>query len=269
MLSRFRSPAQQRKVLSDLAVGEQDIVIGTHRLLQKDVRFNDLGLLVIDEEHRFGVRQKEYLRELRTGVDTLAMTATPIPRTLHMALSGFRNISIIATPPRDRYPVHTELIDFNARIIARAVKRELARDGQVFFVHNRIKSIMEVKDKLQSMLPQVRITVGHGQMSPKRLEEVMHSFMEGEYQILLSTSIIESGLDLPRVNTMIIDNAHMFGLADLYQLRGRVGRSHHQAYCYLVVPAGKKLKPEARNRLDAIRKFTELGSGWNVAMRDL
>ncbi len=269
MLSRFRSAAQQRKTLEKLAQGQVDIVVGTHRLLQKDVRFNDLGLLVIDEEHRFGVKQKEYLRELRTGVDTLAMTATPIPRTLHMALSGFRDISIIATPPRDRYPVHTELIDFDAGIISRAVKRELERDGQVFFVHNRIQSIEAVRQKLQNLLPEVRMVVAHGKMGARQLENVMHDFMEHRYDILLSTSIIESGLDLPRVNTMIIDNAHMFGLADLYQLRGRVGRSHHRAYCYLVVPRGRKLKPEARNRLDAIRRFTELGSGWNIAMRDL
>ncbi|OPL19130.1 MAG: hypothetical protein AVO35_12285 [Candidatus Aegiribacteria sp. MLS_C] len=269
MLSRFRTPQEQKRTLEKLALGEVDVIIGTHRLLQRDVRFHRLGLLVIDEEHRFGVRQKEYLRELRIGVDTLAMTATPIPRTLHMALSGFRDISLIATPPRDRYPVHTELTDFNPRIVARAVKRELERDGQVFFVHNRIQSIESVREKLQSLLPEVRIVVAHGRMGPRQLEEVMHRFMEGEYDMLLSTSIIESGLDLPRVNTMLIDNAHMFGLADLYQLRGRVGRSHHQAYCYLIVPRGRKLNPEARERLDAVRRFTELGSGWNVAMRDL
>ena len=269
MLSRFRGPADAAAVRAGLAVGDVDIVIGTHKLLQKNIRFHRLGLLVIDEEHRFGVRQKEYLRELKTGVDTLAMTATPIPRTLHMALSGFRSISLITTPPRDRYPVHTELLAFNARVVARAVKRELERDGQVFFVHNRIQSIERVREKLQSILPEVRIIVGHGQMPPSQLEDVMHSFMEGRYDILLSTAIIESGLDLPRVNTMFIDNAHMFGLAELYQLRGRVGRSHHQAYCYLIVPDFRKLQPEAMERLDTIRRFTELGSGWNIAMRDL
>ncbi|NOQ21658.1 MAG: transcription-repair coupling factor [Candidatus Aegiribacteria sp.] len=269
MLSRFRTKQEQRKTIEKLAVGDVDIIIGTHRLLQKDIRFNRLGLLVVDEEHRFGVRQKEYMRELMKGVDTLAMSATPIPRTLHMALSGFRDISIIATPPRDRYPVHTELLGFNSRIIAKAVLRELERDGQVFFVHNRIQSIEMMREKLHSLLPEVRIAVGHGQMNPRKLENVMHTFMEGKYDILLCTSIIESGLDLPRVNTIIIDNAHMFGLADLYQLRGRVGRSHHQAYCYLIVPDRSKLKPEAGNRIDAIRRFTELGSGWNIAMRDL
>ncbi len=269
LLNRFRTKQEQRKTIEDLAVGDVDIVIGTHRLLQKDIRFDRLGLLVVDEEHRFGVRQKEYLRELKKSVDTLAMTATPIPRTLHMALSGFRDISMISTPPRDRYPVHTELVNFNARIIARAVQRELERDGQVFFVHNRIQTIERIREKLHSLMPNVRITVGHGQMNPRELEGAMHGFMEGNYDVLLCTSIIESGLDLPRVNTIIIDNAHMFGLADLYQLRGRVGRSHHQAYCYLIVPDNLKLKPEARNRLDAIRRFTELGSGWNIAMRDL
>ena len=269
VLSRFRGRKEQARILASLSEGETDIIIGTHRLLQKDVRFNRLGLVVVDEEHRFGVRQKEYLRELKTGVDTLAMTATPIPRTLHMALSGFRNISLITTPPRDRYPIHTELLQYNAGIIARAVKRELERDGQVFFVHNRIKTIERVREKLQSILPDVRMMIGHGQMSAGELEEVMHSFMEGHCDILLSTAIIESGLDLPRVNTMFIDNAHMFGLAELYQLRGRVGRSHHQAYCYLIVPDYQKLQPEARERLDTIRRFTELGSGWNIAMRDL
>lgn len=269
MLSRFRTKQEQRKIVDKLAVGDVDIIIGTHRLLQNDIRFNRLGLLVVDEEHRFGVKQKEFLRELKKGVDTLAMTATPIPRTLHMALSGFRDISIIATPPRDRYPVHTELVGFNSKIIAKAVSRELERDGQIFFVHNRIRSIEMIREKLHSLLPDVRIAVGHGQMNPKKLENVMHAFMEGQYDILLCTSIIESGLDLPRVNTIIIDNAHMFGLADLYQLRGRVGRSHHQAYCYLIVHESSKLKPEARNRIDAIRRFTELGSGWNIAMRDL
>ncbi len=269
MLSRFRTKQEQKQILADIAVGDIDIIIGTHRILQKDIRFHKLGLLVTDEEHRFGVKQKEYFRELKAGVDTLSMTATPIPRTLHMALSGFRKISIIATPPRDRYPIHTELVGFNARIIAKAVLRELERDGQVFFVHNRIQSIERIREKLESILPEVSIIIGHGQMKPRELEDVMHSFMEGRYDILLCTSIIESGLDLPRVNTIFIDNAQMFGLAELYQLRGRVGRSHHQAYCYLIVPENQKLKPEARNRLDAIRRYTELGSGWNIAMRDL
>jgi transcription-repair coupling factor (superfamily II helicase) len=269
-LSRFQDRSEQEQVLSGLAEGSVSIVVGTHRLLQRDVRFNRLGLVVIDEEHRFGVRQKEYLRELRTGVDTLSLTATPIPRTLHMALSGFRDISIIATPPRDRYPVHTELTTWNPRIIRTAVNRELEREGQVFFVHNRIHTLEEVRRELTEILGGVRIATAHGQMKPHDLEDVMHSFMEGEYDILLSTAIIESGLDLPRVNTIFIDDAHTFGLADLYQLRGRVGRSYHRAYCYLVHPPGAGgLSPDARSRLESIQRYTELGSGWHVAMRDL
>ncbi len=269
MLSRFRSRAEQRETLRRLAEGEVDIVVGTHRLLQKDVRFHDLGLLVIDEEHRFGVRQKEYIREMRTSVDTLSMTATPIPRTLHMALSGFRDISLITTPPRDRYPIHTEIARFDPGLVARAVGRELERGGQVFFVHNRIHSIHGALERLERALPGVRIAVGHGQMPPGELESVMHGFMEGDFDILLSTAIIESGLDLPRVNTIFIDDAHTFGLAELYQLRGRVGRSHHQAYCYLLIPGLRRLPPEARARLDAIQRYTQLGSGWSIAMRDL
>lgn len=269
VLSRFQSKAEQKKTLVDLSQGDVSIVIGTHRLLQKDVRFNNLGLLVVDEEQRFGVKQKEYLREMKTTVDTLTMTATPIPRTLHMALSGFREISIIATPPRDRYPIQTEITTFNHDIIARAVTRELERDGQIFFVHNRISTIEKIKSRLESFLD-IDIVVGHGQMNPRQLENVMHSFMAGKYQMLLSTSIIESGIDLPRVNTMFIDNAQNFGLAELYQLRGRVGRSHHRAYCYMITPGGlNKLKPEGRNRLEAIQRYTRLGSGWHIAMRDL
>jgi transcription-repair coupling factor (superfamily II helicase) len=269
VLSRFQNRSEQKKTLQDLALGDVDIVVGTHRLLQKDVRFNKLGLLVVDEEQRFGVKQKEYLREMKTGVDTLTMTATPIPRTLHMALSGFRSISIIATPPRDRYPIQTEITTFNHEIIKRAVARELERDGQMFFVHNRIHTIEKVRSRLESFLD-IDIAVGHGQMSPAQLEDVMHSFMAGEYQMLLCTSIIESGIDLPRVNTMFIDNAQNFGLAELYQLRGRVGRSHHRAYCYLITPGGlDKIKPEGRSRLEAIQRYTRLGSGWHIAMRDL
>ncbi len=269
VLSRFQSKADQRKTLQGLSQGDVNIVVGTHRLLQKDIRFNNLGLLVVDEEQRFGVKQKEYLREMKTNVDTLTMTATPIPRTLHMALSGFRAISIIATPPRDRYPIQTEITTFNKEIIRRAVDRELERDGQIFFVHNRISTIEKIRSKLESFLD-IDIAVGHGQMTPGQLEDVMHGFMAGKYQMLLSTSIIESGIDLPRVNTMFIDNAQNFGLAELYQLRGRVGRSHHRAYCYMLTPGGlSKLKPEGRNRLEAIKRYTRLGSGWHIAMRDL
>ncbi|MFO7950483.1 MAG: transcription-repair coupling factor [Candidatus Fermentibacteraceae bacterium] len=270
LLSRFQSRSEQREILEGLTQGDVDLVVGTHRLIQRDVRFSDLGLVIVDEEHRFGVRQKEYLRELRTSVDTLSMTATPIPRTLHMSLSGFRDISIIASPPRDRYPVQTELIRFNRDIIRRAVARELERDGQIFFVHNRIRSIDRVRRRLESFLGDVSIAVAHGQMKASQLERIMHEFVSGEHEILLCTSIIESGLDMPRVNTIFIDNAHMFGLAELYQLRGRVGRSHRRAYCYLIRPGGaRKLRPEARNRLQTIKRYTELGAGWHIAMRDL
>jgi len=269
LLSRFQTPAEQKVILRGLAEGRVNIVVGTHRLLQKDVRFNDLGLLIVDEEHRFGVAQKEYLREIRSSVDTISMTATPIPRTLHMSLSGFRSISLITTPPRDRYPIQTEIIPWETAIIRRAVERELERDGQIFFVHNRVQSLDKVRERLESIVD-ADIIVGHGQMPSSRLEEVMHSFIEGRYRILLCTSIIESGLDLPRVNTIFIDNAHAFGLAELYQLRGRVGRSHHQAYCYLLTPGGRtKLKQESRGRLEAVQRYTQLGSGWHVAMRDL
>lgn len=269
-LSRFQDRETQRRVLVDLSEGNIRIVIGTHRLLQKDVRFNHLGLVIIDEEHRFGVKQKEYLREMRTSVDTLSLTATPIPRTLHMALSGFRDISIIATPPRDRYPIHTELITFNKKVIQTAIGRELEREGQVFYVHNRIHTLENVRSELAGFLGNARIATAHGQMKPEQLEDIMAAFMEGDYDVLLSTAIIESGLDLPRVNTIFIDNAHTFGMADLYQLRGRVGRSYHRAYCYLIHPAGRSgISPEARNRLESIQRFTELGSGWHMAMRDL
>jgi transcription-repair coupling factor (superfamily II helicase) len=270
LLSRFQTRAEQREILERLSEGEVDLVVGTHRLIQRDVRFADLGLIIVDEEHRFGVKQKEYLREMRASVDTLSMTATPIPRTLHMSLSGFRDISIIASPPRDRYPVQTELVRFNRDIIRRAVARELERDGQIFFVHNRVRSIEKVRRRLESFLGDVSIAVAHGQMRASELERVMHDFVSGRHEILLCTSIIESGLDMPRVNTIFIDNAHMFGLAELYQLRGRVGRSHRRAYCYLIRPAGaRRLRPEARNRLQTIRRYTDLGAGWHIAMRDL
>ncbi|MBN1435138.1 transcription-repair coupling factor, partial [Candidatus Fermentibacterales bacterium] len=269
-LSRFRSRREQREVLRSLAEGTTDIVVGTHRLLQRDVRFHRLGLLVVDEEHRFGVAQKEYLSEIRAGLDTLSMTATPIPRTLHMSLSGFRDISVITTPPRDRYPIQTEISAFSSGLITRAIGRELEREGQVFFVHNRIETIDRALEKLSELMPRLRIAVAHGQMKSSVLEGIMRAFVEGHFDLLLSTAIIESGLDLPRVNTIFVDNAHTFGLAELYQLRGRVGRSHHKAYAYLLIPCPLgKLAPDAAERLETIRRYTELGSGWHIAMRDL
>lgn len=270
VISRFRSRIEQKNILRKLVEGKTDIIIGTHRLLQKDIRFHRLGFLIIDEEHRFGVSHKEYIHELKSGIDTLSMTATPIPRTLHMSLSGFRDISLMTTSPRDRYPIHTELINFNHKVIVKAVKRELARDGQIFFVHNRISTIYDMMDKLESFMPWLKIIVGHGQMKSSELEKVMRSFAEGRFNVLLSTSIIESGIDMPNVNTIFINNAHTFGLAELYQLRGRVGRSHHRAYAYLIHPGSlKELNPDAGNRLKTIQRYTELGSGWHIAMRDL
>jgi transcription-repair coupling factor (superfamily II helicase) len=269
MLSRFKTPREQRQILKDLKYGDVDVVIGTHRLLSADVKFHDLGLLVVDEEQRFGVRHKERLKRLRTSVDVLTLTATPIPRTLHMALSGLRDMSLINTPPPDRHPIKTHIIHFDEQQIEEAVLRELNRNGQVFFVHNRIQTIDQVARRLQEVLPQARIAVAHGQMDERRLEQVMLDFVAGEYDILVSTTIIENGLDIPNVNTIIINRADAFGLAQLYQLRGRVGRDTKHAYAYLIVPHGQAITEAAVERLAAIEEFTELGVGFNVAMRDM
>ncbi len=269
MLNRFRTTAQQKKIIKALAEGSIDLVIGTHRLLSDDVRFKDLGLLIIDEEQRFGVRQKEKLKKLRVSVDVLSMTATPIPRTLHIALMGARDLSNIDTPPSNRLPVHTEIIHWNDRQLRHIILRELQRDGQVYFVHNRVETIMGVKEALSQIVPEARIAVGHGQLPEKQLEQVMLDFMDRKYDVLLATMIIENGLDIPNVNTIIINRADQFGLAQLYQLRGRVGRSDEQAYAYLLVPPMEKLSTLARKRLRAIMDFTDLGSGYKVALRDL
>ncbi len=269
VLSRFRSPAQQRAILRDLAAGKVDILIGTHRLLSKDVQFKDLGLLIIDEEQRFGVAAKERLRQLRVEVDTLTLTATPIPRTLQFALMGARDLSIISTPPPNRQPIVTEIHTFDETLIRDAIRYEISRGGQVFFIHNRVQSIYEMAARLQAIVPDVRIAVAHGQMKPRELERVMHDFMARKYDVLVSTNIIESGLDIPNANTIIINHAEQFGLADLHQLRGRVGRSDRKAFCYLLVPSIHGLTREARQRLQAIEEFSELGSGFSIAMRDL
>jgi len=268
-LSRFRTPKEQREIVRRAQNGELDILIGTHRLLSRDVRFADLGLLIVDEEHRFGVRHKERIKELRRQVDVLTLSATPIPRTLYLALMGARDMSVINTPPRDRLPIQTELCAFNEEILAEAILRELHRGGQVFFVHNRIGTIEATAALIQRQLPQVRIAIAHGQMKEDRLEEVMTRFLAHEYDVLVTTAIIESGLDMPRVNTIIIDRADRFGLAQLYQLRGRVGRSSHRAFAYLMTPVGERLTPEARRRLAALEEFQALGSGYHIAMRDL
>lgn len=269
MLSRFKTRKEQKEIVEKLAQGQVDIVIGTHRLLSKDIRFADLGLLVVDEEQRFGVTHKERLRRLKKTVDTMTMTATPIPRTLQMSMMGARDMTLIATSPRDRLPIYTEIVEFSSEVIGEAILREVDRDGQVFFVHNRVQSIDAIYRYLKKLLPQVEIGIAHGQMHERELEGVMLAFLSGRYQVLLSTAIIESGLDIPSVNTIIINRADRFGLAQLYQLRGRVGRSARRAYAYLLTPPYRLLTDEARKRLRAIEAHSDLGSGFALAMRDL
>ena len=269
LLSRFRSRREQRRVVQDLAAGVVDIVIGTHRLLQKDIVFKDLGLVVIDEEQRFGVLHKEKFKTLRKLVDVLTLSATPIPRTLYLALTGARDMSTIQTPPHDRLPVETIVNRYDERLIRDAIQRELHRGGQVFFLHNRVMSILTMAQRLALLVPEARIVVGHGQMDSDELEEVMAKFINGEADVLLSTTIIESGLDIPNANTIIIDRADRFGLSDLYQLRGRVGRYKHQAYAYLLLPRHAGLLTDVRKRMSAIKQYSTLGSGFKIAMRDL
>ena len=266
-LSRFQTPAEQQDVVRGIASGDVDIVIGTHRLLSKDVTFEDLGLLIVDEEQRFGVRQKEQLKELRESVDVLTMTATPIPRTLHLALGGIRDLSLIRTPPRNRMPIITHVMPWDDVVLEDALMRELDRGGQAFFVHDRVETIDSLADRVRGLVPGARVAVGHGQMSERDLEQVMHDLMEGEVDVLVCTSIIENGLDVPNANTMIVHRADRFGLAQLYQLRGRVGRSHRRAYCYLILPPG--VPKEAEQRLRVLEHHTELGSGYQVALKDL
>jgi len=268
-VSRFRSAAELRQVLADLAAGKVDVVVGTHRLLSSDVRFRDLGLLIIDEEQRFGVAHKEKLKRLRTQVDVLTLTATPIPRTMQMGMVGLREISVISTPPVDRLAIRTFVSRFDDNEVAEGIHKELDRGGQIFFVHNRVKSIDECAARVQGLVPEARVVVGHGQMDTRRLERVMVDFVAGRYDILVCTAIIESGLDIPRANTMFVDRADTFGLSQLYQLRGRIGRSRHRAFCHLLVKGFEKLNPDARQRLAALQRFTELGSGFSVASHDL
>lgn len=269
LLSRFRTRAQQTEVLRLLAAGTVDIVIGTHRLVQADVRFRDLGLVVVDEEQRFGVLQKERLKSLRQMVDVLTLSATPIPRTLYLALTGARDMSTIETPPQDRLPVETVVAEYDERLVRDAVLRELGRGGQVFFLHNRVGTICNLGQRLKKLVPDARLVIGHGQMPAEELEEVMTRFVRGEADVLLCTTIIESGIDIPNANTIIIDRADRFGLSDLYQLRGRVGRYKHQAYAYLLLPRHAALLADARKRIGAIRQYSSLGSGFKIALRDL
>jgi transcription-repair coupling factor (superfamily II helicase) len=269
MLSRFRTAAEQKTILADLEAGKVDIVIGTHRLLSKDVKFADLGLLIVDEEQRFGVAHKERLKEIRQNVDALALSATPIPRTLHMSLVGLRDMSLIETPPRDRLAIQTVVQPFNEALVTHAIETELAREGQVYFIHNRIESIYSLATLVGKLVPKARVVVAHGQMGEKELEAVMLKFIRDEADVLVATTIVENGLDIPRANTILINRADRLGLAELYQLRGRVGRSHQRAYAYLLVPQETILSEIARKRLSAMKEFSELGAGFRIAALDL
>ena len=269
MISRFRTPKQQKEILQKTEAGKIDILIGTHRILSKDVKFSDLGLLIVDEEQRFGVRHKERIKQMRKQVDVLTMSATPIPRTLHMSLVGLRDMSVIETPPKDRMAIQTVVASWDEKLIQSAIEQELERGGQVYFVHNRVDTIWEIAAKLQALVPQARIIVGHGQMSEGELEKVMLKFMHHEADILVSTTIIENGLDIPLCNTILINRADRLGLSELYQLRGRVGRSNRRAYAYLMLPPEIELTPIARRRLAALKEFSDLGAGFKIAALDL
>ena len=269
MVSRFRTKAEQKAALADLAAGKVDIIVGTHRLLSKDVEFRDLGLLVVDEEQRFGVAHKEKIKQLRRKVDVLTMSATPIPRTLNMSLIGIRDMSIIETPPKDRLSIQTYVVKFDAQLIGRAIRNELERGGQVYFVHNRVESIFSIGNLIQRLVPEARVAVGHGQMDEDALERAMLDFVARKHDVLLATTIVENGLDIPNANTIIINRADRYGLSQLYQLRGRVGRSDRPAYAYLLIPPEDSLSPVAKKRLAAIKEFSDLGSGFRVAALDL
>ena len=268
-ISRHRKAADQKKILAQLAEGKIDIIIGTHKLVGQDVKFKDLGLLVIDEEQRFGVSVKEKLKKIKANVDTLTLTATPIPRTLQFSLMGARDLSIINTPPPNRMPIVTELHGFNEEIIKEGIEYEVSRNGQVFFIHNRVENIKLIQAQINRICPNVKTAIVHGQMDGTHVENVMYDFIQGDYDVLLATTIIESGLDIPNANTIFINDAHHFGLSELHQLRGRVGRSNKKAFCYLLAPPLSTLTHEARRRLKAIEEFSELGSGFNIAMQDL
>ena len=268
-LSRARSAKQTKQVLEGLAEGKIDILVGTHKLIGKSVKWHDLGLLIIDEEQKFGVSTKEKLRQLKTNVDTLTMSATPIPRTLQFSLMGARDMSIMRTPPPNRYPIQTEIASFSHEVIADAINFEMSRNGQVYFVNDRISNLPEIANLIKKYVPDCRIAIGHGQMKPEELEEIVMGFMNYDYDVLLSTTIVENGIDISNANTIIINDAHRFGLSDLHQMRGRVGRSNKKAFCYLLAPPLAALNPEARRRLEALETFSDLGSGFNLAMQDL
>ncbi|MDW8366202.1 MAG: TRCF domain-containing protein, partial [Abditibacteriales bacterium] len=268
MLSRFRSPQEQKAILDETRLGAVDILIGTHRILSPDCKFKDLGLVVVDEEQRFGVLQKEHLKQLRKTVDVLTLTATPIPRTLHLALSGLREMSLIEDPPEGRMPIRTYVMRFNEGVARQAMQRELERGGQVFYLYNRVQDIQRVAERVRKLLPHARVAIAHGQMNEDKLEEVMMDFFDGKVDVLVCTTIIENGLDVPNANTLIVERAELLGLAQMYQLRGRIGRSHRQAYAYFFFSA-QKLTPEAEQRFEALREYADLGSGFKIALRDL
>ena len=268
-VSRLRTPKETAEIKKRLAAGQIDILIGTHKILSKEFEFKDLGLLIIDEEQKFGVSAKEKLRELKHSVDTLTLTATPIPRTLQFSLLGARDLSIINTPPPNRIPVQTEIILFDEKEIKSIINYELNRSGQIFFLHNKVEELQSIYEILHRLVPDMKICVAHGQMEASRLEKIMLDFMRGDYDMMLSTTIIENGLDIPNANTIIINQAQNFGLSDLHQLRGRVGRSNKKAFCYLIVPPLVSITDDARRRLKAIEEFSDLGSGFNIAMQDL
>src|SRR6056297_468896 len=269
VISRFRTKKEQKEILERVKAGKTDILIGTHRIISKDVQFKNLGLLIIDEEQRFGVAVKEKLKKFRAAIDVLTLTATPIPRTLQFSLMGARDLSIINTPPPNRQPVYTEIHSFDSELIRDAIIQEISRGGQVFFIHNRVKNIMEVTEMIRELVPDIRVRHGHGQLSPSRLEKIIHDFYHHKFDVLVSTNIVENGIDIANSNTIIINNANHFGLSELHQLRGRVGRSHGKAFCYLITPSVHQLSTDARKRLTALEEFSDLGSGFNIAMRDL
>ena len=269
MISRFRTAKEQKKILEDVEAGKVDILIGTHRLLSKDLKFHDIGLLVVDEEQRFGVRHKERLKQIRAQIDVLTMSATPIPRTLHMSLIGLRDMSVIETPPKDRMAIQTVVAKFDEKLVRSAVELELERGGQTYFVYNRVESIYEISAKIRELVPAARVVVGHGQMSDGELEKVVLAFMNHEYDVFVATTIIENGIDIPLANTIIINRADRHGLSELYQLRGRVGRSNRRSYAYLLIPPEQELTDVARRRLAALKEFSDLGAGFKIAALDL
>jgi len=269
MMSRFRTKAESNRILKQAEEGSIDILIGTHAILRKDIKFKDLGLVIIDEEQRFGVKDKERLKKIRLTVDVLTLTATPIPRTLYMSLMGIKDMSIIDTPPQDRLPVEVIVSEYDDDVIKKAILFEKKRKGQIFFVHNRIEGIDKIARRISGLVPEIKLAVAHGRMHSKELEGIMREFMKGSIDVLVSTVIIESGIDIPNANTLIVNRSDMFGLADLYQLKGRVGRFKNKAYAYFLVPRGSVLSKESERRLDALERYKDLGSGFKIAMEDL